>query len=376
MSSRFLRNALVLSPFLFGTIVALGACGQDRTAFVLDDASPPQQSLIGSDGGLSLADVDAGVCLSDTLGAVPVALAMMLVMDRSGSMTEAPPNSKWDQARRAMIAFADTKGAAGAKLGLTVFPPDPGPGDQCAPSAFGPIVPIALLPGNAPAIKAALTSREATGGTPMGAALQGGVDSMKTFLSTHTDEEGVIILVTDGDPAGCLNDDVAHVASVAAVAASGPPRIRTFVVGMQGATFASLDTIAQAGGGAPKAFNASGGVSDAGATPQQQLLDALDAIRSGALGCTYVLPRPDPSKGVLDPASVAIDFTPGKNDPTNRFHLVDNEAACGATTGGFYYDDPKAPTRIILCQASCEAVRNGTVDAKLDVVLGCIRQVN
>lgn len=375
MSSRCLRNALALSPFLFGTVVALGACGQDRAAFVVDDASPPPSSFIGGDSG-ALADVDAGICLSDTLGAVPVALAMLLVMDRSSSMTEGAPSSKWDQARKAMIAFADTKGAAGAKLGLTVFPPDPGPGDQCAPSAFTPVVPIELLPGNAPTLKAALMSRDATGGTPMGSALQGGVDSMKTFLSTHTDEEGVIILVTDGDPAGCLNDTVSHVANVAAAAANGPPRIRTFVVGMQGATFSNLDTIAQAGAGAPKAFNASGGLSDAGATPQQQLLDALDAIRSGALGCTYVLPRPDPSQGVLDPASVAIDFTPGKNDPTNRFHRVENEAACGATTGGFYYDDPKAPTRIILCHASCEAVRNGTGDAKLDVVLGCIRQVN
>ena len=71
-----------------------------------------------------------------------------------------------------------------------------------------------------------------------------------------------------------------------------------------------------------------------------------------------------------------IDFTPGKNDPSQNFRRVADLLACGATTGGFYYDDPENPTRIILCPASCEAVTNGTVDARLDVVLGCIKQVN
>ena len=144
---------------------------------------------------------------------------------------------------------------------------------------------------------------------------------------------------------------------------------------MEGATFSKLDTIAAAGGGAPKAFNASGTTGDAG-TPQEQLLDALDEIRSGALGCEYVVPTPEASKGTVDPDSVVIDFTPGQNDDPQNFRRVADLSACGATTGGFYYDDPKNPTRIILCPASCEAVTKGTVDAKLDVVLGCIKQVN
>ena len=74
--------------------------------------------------------------------------------------------------------------------------------------------------------------------------------------------------------------------------------------------------------------------------------------------------------------SVEIDFTAGKNSAPQKFKRVADQVACGTTTGGFYYDDPKHPKRIILCPASCEAVREGTAEAKVDVVLGCIKQVN
>lgn len=369
-------SALVSFASVAG-VAALVACssGGERSSFA-EEAAPA--NFTGGDGSLPSIDPgDGGApCLTDTLGAVPVPLAMLLVMDRSGSMASPSGNTKWDQARNAMIGFADTPGAAGSKLGLTVFPPDPGGGDQCQPASYAPVVPIALLPGNGPAIKDALLSRSTTGSTPMANALQGGANAMKDFLAKNPNEEGVLILVTDGDPGACSSvDTVSNVASIASATAKGTPRIRTFVVGMEGATFSNLDTIAKAGEGAPTAFNASGG-SDAGVSPQQQLLDALEKIRSGALGCEYVLPTPDASKGVLDPSTVEIDFTPGKNDPSQRFKRVDSASQCGATTGGFYYDDPKNPKRIVLCPASCEAVKKGTSDAKVDVFLGCIKPVN
>jgi hypothetical protein len=275
-----------------------------------------------------------------------------------------------------MIGFTDTKGAAGTKMGLTIFPPDTGGGDQCLPASYKPIVPIALLPGNGTAIKDALLTRNTLGSTPMAGALQGGADAMKAFLATNPNEEGVLILVTDGDPGACTGDTVSNVTSIAAAAAKGTPRIRTFVVGMDGATFANLDAIAKAGEGAPTAFNASGGGADAGVSPQQQLLDALEKIRSGALGCEYLLPAIESSKGVLDPGSVDIDFTAGPNDPPVKFRRVDGPSKCGVTSGGFYYDDPVSPKRIILCPSSCEDVRKGTSTAKVDVFLGCIKPVN
>lgn len=378
MKTRTSRAIFLGFPFAAAAALAVAACGEEpRSGFGdgLEDGGT-SQGLIDPEAGLpDVADLDAGVCLSETLAAEPVPLAMLLVMDRSGSMNSpTTPPSKWDMARQAMISFADTPGAAGSKLGLTLFPPDPEGGDECITASYAPIVPIELLPGNGVAIKDALVTRKTTGSTPMSPAMQGAVDAMKAHLTTNPNEEGVLILVTDGDPGGC-SSTVSGVAGIAQAAANDTPRIRTFVVGMEGATFANLDTIAKAGGGAPKAFNASGGATDAG-TPQQQLLDALEKIRSGALGCEYVVPKPEASKGSVDPESVEIEFTGGKNDEPQKFKRVADEAACGATTGGFYYDDPKEPKRIILCPASCEAVRKGTSEASLDVVLGCIKQVN
>lgn len=355
--------------------MTVAACSSDRSGFTNPEA-PPEPPILGDDSGTTN-EAGGSPCVTETLGAVPVPLAMLMVFDRSGSMlSPTGPNSKWNQARNAMIGFTDTKGASGTKMGLTMFPPDPGGGDQCQPASYAPVVPIALLPGNGSAIKDALLTREPTGSTPMANAMIGGIDAMKAFLAKNPNEEGVIILVTDGDPGGCSGDTVSNVASITAGAAKGTPRIRTFAVGMEGATFASLDTIAKAGEGAPAAFNASGSGGDAGVSPQQQLLDSLEKIRSGALGCEYILPTPDAAKGVLDPASVDIDFTAGPNDPPVKIRRVEGADKCGAVAGGFYYDNPANPKRIVLCPSSCETVRKGTSTAKVDVFLGCIKPVN
>lgn len=374
LSLRSLRPLRAVLPLAALGALTLGACSSDRSGFQEPEeaGSPP---ILGGDPDAGN-DAEGSPCVTDTLGAVPVPLAMLLVMDRSGSMNAPTGNTKWDQARSAMIGFTDTKGASGTKIGLTVFPPDTGAGDQCLPASYAPVVPIALLPGNGTAIKDALLKRSTTGSTPMAGAMQGGVNAMKSFLANNPNEEGVIILVTDGDPGACTGDTVSNVTAIASSAAKGTPRIRTFVVGMDGATFANLDSIAKAGEGSPSAFNASGGGSDAGVSPQQQLLDALEKIRSGALGCEYLLPAVESEMGELDPSSVDIDFTAGPNDPPVKIRRVDNLAACGVTTGGFYYDDPAAPKRIILCPSSCEDVREGTSAAKVDVFLGCIKRVN
>jgi len=128
--------------------------------------------------------------------------------------------------------------------------------------------------------------------------------------------------------------------------------------------------VAAAGGGGSKAFNVGGGVA-----AQQALVDALESIRN-SISCEYVLPKPSPQQGILDLKSVEMKFTPGENDPVTTIRQVADKDACGATTGGFYYDDPKAPERIVLCPATCKAVRDGGELSKVDVVLGCILRPN
>lgn len=356
---------------LFALTAIAVACSSSREGFN-DTPAPAPSSSFDSDAAAPPADA-SDPCLSDTLSAVPVPLAMLLVMDRSGSMDSPVGARKWDQARSAMIGFADTKGAAGTKLGLAVFPPDPESSlDRCLPSSYAPIVPIAPLPANGSVIKDALMSREPSSDTPMAAALRGGIDDMKTYLATNPYEEGVLILVTDGDPSACSDDNVSTIANIAAIAALDKPRIRTFVVGMDGATFGNLDIIAKAGGGAPSAFNAS--ATSGGVSPQQQLMTALESIRAGAVACEYVMPTTE--KGKVDLDSVDIAFDSGTGEPSLGIKRVADESDCGAATGGFYFDDPNDPKRIVLCPASCDTVKKGTQKAKVDLVLGCITPIH
>ena len=47
-----------------------------------------------------------------------------------------------------------------------------------------------------------------------------------------------------------------------------------------------------------------------------------------------------------------------------------NMANCPANGNGWYYDNPAAPTQIILCPASCTLVE-GDMTGEVDVTLGC-----
>lgn len=296
-------------------------------------------------------------CVSKTVVGEEVGLAMVILQDRSGSMTTA----KWTAAVDGIKAFADDADAAGIFAGLAYFPPTLG--SECVPATYQNLpVDIDVLPGNAGPIKQSLLQTDPSGGTPMQPALQGAVDAMKAYLLANPGKEGVVVLVTDGDPSGC-SSSVSNVSSTAAAALAGTPSIRTFVVGMDGATFGNLDTIATAGG-TSTSFNVGSGSAD--------FLAALAAVRSQALACEYILPIPDPSEGTLDPDSVGVNFIPGLNEDPIGIPRVDEEDDCGELSGGFYYDDNSNPTRIILCEASCETVQTGTENAKIDVILGCI----
>jgi uncharacterized protein YegL len=353
-----------------GAILALAAslvvaaCGSSREDGFAPPASPPP--TFTDDGGIfETPDADTA-CVSAQQKAEPVPLAMIVLIDRSGSMS----GEKWASATKAIRAFADRAEVIGMKMGLQFFPPMGTTSTECDPNLYKRLaVPIATLPENVIPLQQRLTTVKADGGgTPMGAGLEGSIGAMRDFIANDPMHQGVVILVTDGDPTNC--GSVSNVASIAASAVKpldGVPSIRTFTIGMQGASFASLDRIAQSGG-STKSFNVGAGVA-----AQQALLEALEEIRAGVVSCEYTLPLPPPGEGTLDLEKVSLEFVPGKNDPTVTIRKVESAETCGATTGGFYYDDPRAPTKVVLCPATCAQVRGGAVEAKVDLVFGCIR---
>ncbi len=103
----------------------------------------------------------------------------------------------------------------------------------------------------------------------------------------------------------------------------------------------------------------------------QPIFDAVAdqvIINAGALPCEYVIPAP-PDGEALDPNQVNVVFTDGAN-VEHEIYKVDGAGDCDPVDGGWYYDNPANPTKIILCPATCDVVSNDP-DATMDIVFGC-----
>ena len=97
---------------------------------------------------------------------------------------------------------------------------------------------------------------------------------------------------------------------------------------------------------------------------------ATAVITSSKVACVYDIPEPTGDAGAINYDKVNVDFYPNPNAPAEPIYFVaGGEAACGPN-GGWYYDDPNAPTQIILCPASCTKAE-ASPDGKITVKFGC-----
>ncbi|MEZ4226605.1 MAG: hypothetical protein R3B13_37000 [Polyangiaceae bacterium] len=93
-------------------------------------------------------------------------------------------------------------------------------------------------------------------------------------------------------------------------------------------------------------------------------------VQGSKVSCDYTVP--DPGGGqTLDPNKVNVDYLPGGNPPAQAIYRVDDLSKCkGGGSGGWYFDNNAAPTKILLCPATCTAVQSDA-NAKIDVKFGC-----
>lgn len=331
---------------------------------------------IGSPGTI----VPDEACGVGTASANLAGVNMLVMFDRSSSMTERAQRNgptRWELTSEALNAFFASADAAGLNLALRFFPHDQpmagcngdeGSNDNCnANACAAPLVGLnTLTAAAAPADaheKALIDAVTASApgmagqGTPISAALSGSYLWATAQKAKTPNENSVVVLVTDGQPNGCVTD-VGDIANLAAAAfANGT---RTYAIGLTGSREADMDQIAEAGGTEQGIFVADG------ANTTQELLDALGAIRGEILDCDF--PLPEASGGVaVEPALVNVNFTPSSGTKS-RLVQVTGEAGCA--NGDWYYDDIANPTRIVLCKSTCDAV---TADAMagLEILLGC-----
>lgn len=87
------------------------------------------------------------------------------------------------------------------------------------------------------------------------------------------------------------------------------------------------------------------------------------------LNCELAIPVPP--QGTIDYNRVNVALVSG--GVSTYLPRVANAAACGAGSG-WYYDDPAMPTKVILCQQSCDdaqAMVGPDKPGKIDIVFGC-----
>lgn len=340
---------------------------------------------INLDGGGGTGTGGGSACAKETYTGELLPLDLFLMLDKSGSM-DSSQNNTWGPVTGAISQFVSLPGLTKLGMGFGLFPSPPAtpaakgacasnvdcgfyectpifnacsgfisPNDSCVATDYQkPVVPIADLPGVGAAIKSAMSSASPDGSsTTLTPALEGAIDYATIWAQSHTDRIVVVVLATDGEPNNCSNNSVAAAGAIAKEGFEQVPSIRTFVVGM--GSLSTLDAIAF-NGGTEKAILVSTG--NAG----QEFLDALNKIR-GAVGCQYAIPV----GAKADPKKVNVYFTPEGGIPT-IIGYVDSAAKCLGQQA-WYYDDPNAPTKILLCPAACDLVTNQK--GAVDVQVGC-----
>ena len=325
----------------------------------------------GGSGGHGMIDPDAA-CATSTIQANLTPVDLFVLFDRSSSMAY---KSKWAAATAALTSFFQSSSSAGLRMALRFFPEDGCDNVTCDAAACGePLVPLGmLLASSAPAdtqeqalVSASNSKMPAPneimggGGTPLAPALTGAEAWATTLHGQLPGDRVAVILVSDGEVNGCDESADSMGKTVATAHASG---VDTFAVGLKGYFEAQMNALAAAGGTGQAIFIGNTNV-------ELDLLTALQTIQQKQVSCA--LPMPQPTAGnVVDPKLVNVDYTPG-GSVTALLGQVPDAAGCAAA-GGWYYNDPAAPTQITLCPTTCATVQADPT-AKIDIILGCQTQ--
>jgi hypothetical protein len=336
------------------------------------------------------AESDEGSCVPEEHPAVPVWKAMMLLQDRSASMTG---SAWWDDVEAGVTTFLAETGSTGLVVGLQYFPVRPAgaipyacardvecgaygpclvgmnvcagsysPGTSCMPADYAtPAVDFVELPGGESSLLDSYAAATATGeATPLQPALEAVLPFVRAAVAAERIPPASLVLITDGEPTGCTSNTVAGAAAAAAAALAATPSIATHVIGL-GPVDVELAPLAVAGG--------TGSVQriDAGTDVATRVAVALRRIR-GPRECRYEVPVPSGRPLVVDEVSVELDDPATPDGPTTVPRVAD-ATACDAASGGWYVEDVAVPGPIVLCPTNCTDVMSYALE--VTIVLGC-----
>ena len=336
------------------------------------------------------------LCAESTVIAHEKPLDMYVMMDRSGTMTKpgyvwpdgvanadcnvggAVLNSKWCRSVNALGQFFKSPHATNKRAALQFFPL---PGVyKCPTSGYEtPAVGLENLPAtNSSSLIGALNAETPAGEiTPTEDAILG--LNAYTKAKQVSGRQMISVLITDGLPNSCSKNSGPELAGLLAshLKQTG---IRTYVVGMDGAEFSTLEEIAQGGGTQPHPQTV-GTVSNTcgnGAASCQHwnvgngdpavFAAALQAIQTHAVACSHAIPKPAPGSS---PQMSTLEVLTQAGSASTLTALPQVASASQCAGAGYYLDNPAAPTSVELCPASCKAIQADAL-AKVQVKLSCM----
>lgn len=342
--------------------------------------------IFGGTGASGPVSTGNASCATTSIATEAAPLDIYVMFDQSCSMScpadEAGPglcciggpNPRIDQVRSAMNDFLNDSASAGIGVGIGYFGFMPIGMASCSPQDYAtPSVAIAPLPGNAQAVEQSLERAQPTGETPTGAAIRGACTYATSWKQKNPGRQVVVLLVTDGVPEAPETRSCKPTlpdAEAAARDCASQNQIPTYVLGV-GANLQNLAGLAQAGG-TNNAYLV--GTTDV----STKVLDALNQIRDGAhVPCKFTVP-PAPSGQTLDPTLVNVAY----QDTSGTSHLVLSAGtSSNCSMGGWYFDNPQAPTSLSLCPSTCNTVTAELTaaavlhkDTKLNIEYGCSTQ--
>lgn len=97
---------------------------------------------------------------------------------------------------------------------------------------------------------------------------------------------------------------------------------------------------------------------------------AEQVIQGSSLACEYAIP-PAPKGETFDPGEVNVGFFDSADVSLLELGYVDGAAACAGVGNGWYYDDPVAPTTILLCPQTCDQVQGFPPMSRVSIQFGC-----
>jgi hypothetical protein len=322
------------------------------------DPSRPGGGSSGTPGNCT-APTDESGCVGELYKGETIPLDIYVMFDQSGSMLNKEEGgvTRMDAVRTAVGTFLKDPASAGMGVGIGYFGYQEIGHTTCGPADYErEDVGVGPLPDNAQAIIDSLAERVPTGETPSGAAIRGACTYAKQWKEDHPGREVVILLVTDGEPQApvtcgdkgtgpcCPTLDDAVMATTDC--RTGSPALKTYVLGV-GPFLDNLGKIATAGG-SDMAYLVSGG------DVSKKVLDALNRIRAAAqIPCELSIPTP-PNGHTVDLTRVNVVRTSSSCD-TSVIGYRDGASRCDGN-GGWYFDDPSAPQKVVLCKKTCDDV--------------------